>query len=676
MRKAVLATFLIIVLLNIFVTPFKAGAIQVAESFFMKDISGHWGEEDVNNLSYMGIIKGDGDLNARPNDKITRAEFTAFLVRALDSEGYYPRETTYFKDVEKNAWYYNAIAVAKEEGIVVGDDNKYFSPNKNISREEIVLMLVRATQLNDTTNTIDFRDISKDYKYSKELSKALGNGLIKGYNDNMFRPNNMSTRAEALTMISRMLRTVDNPLINRNDRPEIEALIKKYLLNYIAEKNSKNADLSFNISKAVGREKDTISAKDSILRLFKENKINVTVFVEDINISAVEITGDVAVVQTNYRAVYSREFNDGKTRDKSYIVNTKLSLIKRNDGWKIYNTEESLSKEEKINLVWEMVSARTPDMTNVDKIKGLNVVSPTWFDLRFEEGGLNSFEERKLIYAKDSKRIYMVDRGDKAYVNWAHQNGYDVWGLFKNEFDIEVAHKVLNDSEARRKSIEMLLQYSQKYELDGINIDLEKIYYTDRNKLSQYVREMSLVFRELGMVTSVDVTKIEKTSLIWSMCYDRKALGEAVDYVALMAYDQNGSWSEKGGSVAQISWVEGALIGILEQVDNRKLLLGVPFYTRIWEEINNKVVSTRAISMMEAQSLIKANNATVKWDEQSGQYFASYINGARVYKIWLEDARSIGLKSALVNKYDLSGTAAWRRGFETSDIWDVLSLTQ
>ena len=60
------------------------------------------------------------------------------------------------------------------------------------------------------------------------------------------------------------------------------------------------------------------------------------------------------------------------------------------------------------------------------------------------------------------------------------------------------------------------------------------------------------------------------------------------------------------------------------------------------------------------------------WDEKSGQHYAEYKEGKVTYKIWIEDDKSINLKSSLIHKYDLAGAASWRKGFESEDIWAVL----
>lgn len=310
----------------------------------------------------------------------------------------------------------------------------------------------------------------------------------------------------------------------------------------------------------------------------------------------------------------------------------------------------------KINLVWEYVHKKTPDMSGVNKIEGLDVVSPTWFAIVDKKGTI-------------------ANKGDIKYVDWAHQNGYKVWGLISNSFNPDITHAVLNDTEIREKMIQQLLVYAELYQLDGINIDFENVYLKDKDMLTQFVRELVPILKEQGLVVSMDVT-VKSASENWSMFYDRKALAEVVDYIAVMTYDQHWASSPKAGSVAQLNWVEYGLKGVLQEVPAHKLLLGLPFYTREWKEemVNGKKkVTSRAISMEAAQKIIKDKKADVVWDEESGQHYAQYKEGQATYKIWLEDAKSINLKSSLVHKYDLAGVASWRRGFESDDIWEILA---
>lgn len=330
---------------------------------------------------------------------------------------------------------------------------------------------------------------------------------------------------------------------------------------------------------------------------------------------------------------------------KRMIVEELLEQKDRKPAW--------VAPKGKINLAWDMIYSRRNDHSSLGEMKGLDVISPTWFQVKNKDGEL-------------------INRAYSKYVDWAHGEGYQVWALLSNDFtDSEMTSKLLNNTDARDNLIKEILAYASLYKLDGINVDFENLYSTDRDVFTQFVREISPLLREQGLVVSVDVNDIK--------CYDKKALSEPVDYIMYMSYDQHWSTSPVAGSVAQVSWQEKILKRVLEEegVPREKLLLGIPFYTRLWkegtDEAGNRKLTSSALTMKQAKDTIIENNAKVEWDEESGQFYAEYSKDDASYKLWLEDANSINLKSSLAQKYKLAGTCAWSIYFVSDDVWDVLN---
>ncbi|MGG4415189.1 glycosyl hydrolase family 18 protein [Brevibacillus agri] len=313
---------------------------------------------------------------------------------------------------------------------------------------------------------------------------------------------------------------------------------------------------------------------------------------------------------------------------------------------------------EKVNMVWEHVVNKNPNVAQIGALPGVNVVSPTWFELKDAEGTL-------------------LNRADPAYVKWAHKRGYQVWGLVTNGFNPDWTQAVLGSYDKRDKLIAQLIHYAHLYDLDGINIDFENVYYEDKERLVQFVRELTPYLHQQGLTVSIDVT-IKSNAKTWSMFFDRKALAQVVDYMAVMTYDEHWAASPKAGSVASLPWVEAGLQGVLEEVPNEKLLLGVPFYTRLWTEAKQAdgtiKVSSKALSMPRAQEWVQERKLTPVLDEASGQQYVEYRDpkDGNVYKMWLEDVSSMKKRIELVKKYDLAGVASWRRGFEEPEIWPAI----
>jgi spore germination protein YaaH len=312
----------------------------------------------------------------------------------------------------------------------------------------------------------------------------------------------------------------------------------------------------------------------------------------------------------------------------------------------------------KINLTWEQVSTKNPDTAKITAMPELNVLSPTWFSLADGEGNLTNL-------------------ADPAYMKWAQERGYQVWALFSNGFEPKRTTSALSTYDRRLKMTTQLIAFAQMYKLKGINIDFENVVTSDKENLVQFVREMTPLLHEQGLVVSIDVTP-KSNSELWSLFYDRPALAQTVDYMMLMAYDEHWATSPDSGSVGSLPWVEKSLTRLLDEdhIPPSKLVLSVPFYTRLWtEELKDgkTVVTSKALGMESAQTIIKDKKLTPVFNAETGQNYVEYKEGTKLMRIWLEDETSVKARMELVKKYDLAGVASWRRGFETPNIWSAIS---
>ncbi len=305
---------------------------------------------------------------------------------------------------------------------------------------------------------------------------------------------------------------------------------------------------------------------------------------------------------------------------------------------------------EKINLVWEYVNLNTP-LPDEEKNKAIDIISPTWFYIKDSEGNLGN-------------------KADKGYLNQIHKLGYKVWGLVTNSFDANLTHTVLNDEKLSKKVAAQLVFYASLYNLDGLNIDFESVKDEDRDALTNFVSMMRYYTQKQGLTLSIDIL----IPAPWTIEYDKGALSRLVDYIAVMTYDEHWSTCTIAGSVASYGWVEKAVVNSLKDIPSEKLLIGIPLYTRLWTEnvVNGATtVSSKSLSMAQVREIVKDKETQVTWLDKEKQYYVQYNEDGKTYKIWIEDPRSIAYKLGLVEKYDLGGSASWRKGFEDEEVWEI-----
>ncbi len=363
--------------------------------------------------------------------------------------------------------------------------------------------------------------------------------------------------------------------------------------------------------------------------------------------------GSVLNVYAEYESWYKVRTIDGIP---GFIEKKYLKINYTKDLFKVEKPIEENTRDvskEIINLTWDYTNRKVQDTKGIDVIPGINIISPTWFSIMDNKGNI-------------------LDKGNIEYVKKYRELGYEIWPLINNNFDPDLTHELLSKSSTRKKLVMDILNIYKEYGFQGINIDFENVHLKTKDLLTQFLRELYPVFKEAGINVSMDVTGIS-TSENWSLCYDRKRLSEAVDYLILMAYDQHWASSPIAGSVAQYSWVERSILGVLEYIPNNKLVLGVPFYTRLWIEKEGEL-SSQALSMEKANKFILENNIDLVWDDNSLQYYGELEKDNIIYKIWLEDGKSLEKKASLIHKYELAGIASWRKGFETADIWNSIAI--
>lgn len=177
-----------------------------------KDIRGHWAEKEIEDLAEQGIIKGVTEEEFMPDRSISRAEFTALIVRTLGLEKVEYEDA--FDDVKGSDWYADDIQTALANGIISADSQ--FRPLEPISREEIAKVMVEALMHQLNTDQLEKGDVSsftdRDQisAWAQEyVEMALGCGLMQGVSKTEFAPRENATRAQTAVLLWRFLNNLD-----------------------------------------------------------------------------------------------------------------------------------------------------------------------------------------------------------------------------------------------------------------------------------------------------------------------------------------------------------------------------------------------------------------------------------------------------------------------------------
>ncbi|WP_310604418.1 glycosyl hydrolase family 18 protein [Anaerosporobacter sp.] len=311
----------------------------------------------------------------------------------------------------------------------------------------------------------------------------------------------------------------------------------------------------------------------------------------------------------------------------------------------------SILKDYKVNLTFHQVTNQTANgyvLELLGNTKGVTTISPTWFKVSSVEGDVESL-------------------ASETYVGRAHNYGVEVWALvddFTNGIDMK---ELLAYTSRREKLSNELIALAIKYNLDGLNLDFEKIPQAAGADFIQFLREMSVKCRNNSIILSVD----NYVPSAYTSYYDRAEQGVLVDYVVTMAYDEHISSSDGSGSVASIGFVEDAVTNVVKEVPAEKNIIAIPFYTRLWEE-TAEGVTAKAYSMQQAQNILDQNQAEATWDDETKQYYAEYESGGKTYKIWLEEEESLEEKLKVIMNNDVAGIASWKLGLEKSSVWSTI----
>ncbi|MFR4162918.1 MAG: S-layer homology domain-containing protein [Paraclostridium sordellii] len=221
MKKHLISTFALGMILST--------TLSVYADNKVKDIDGHWANKQISKFIENSYANGYEDNTFKPDNQITRAEFVKLVNKYF---GFNDKGVSKFKDINQKDWYYNDVCIAIKAGYINGYEDKTFRPDNPITREEASKIIVSIKKQQD--NTYDKLDTFPDKNLVSNWAKpyiegAIENGYLKGDTLKNLRPTSRITRAESVTLLSRIENNVEiKPVvIEKKDKDVKQVVIDK-----------------------------------------------------------------------------------------------------------------------------------------------------------------------------------------------------------------------------------------------------------------------------------------------------------------------------------------------------------------------------------------------------------------------------------------------------------------
>ncbi len=254
-------------------------------------------------------------------------------------------------------------------------------------------------------------------------------------------------------------------------------------------------------------------------------------------------------------------------------------------------------------------------------------------------------------------------------ITYANSNNIKTLAMVSNNFDGAIAKTLLESATNRQNLINNIITALKVNAYQGVNIDLEGVYYYNRPQLTTFMSELYSTLKPLGyeVTMAVPAKFSDSPTNSWSGAFDLPALAKYTDQMVIMTYDEHYPGGTPG-PIASVGWVENVIKYVSSVVPKEKIILGVPAYGYDWS-----TNGTKAYGIKGAYDLAAANNATVLWDSVSKSPYFNYTDAQGIsHSVWFENSESLGYKLDLVNSYNISGIAIWRLGFEDSSYWAMI----
>ncbi|MFD3158525.1 LysM peptidoglycan-binding domain-containing protein [Haloimpatiens sp. FM7330] len=273
-----------------------------------------------------------------------------------------------------------------------------------------------------------------------------------------------------------------------------------------------------------------------------------------------------------------------------------------------------------------------------------------------------------------------TDQYVKNLVFIAHTNNIKIMPtvhnlLYKNggtELARELVSQMVSTKQNRQTFINSVIALIEKYNFDGVNMDIEDVNIEDSENLTKFYTELGRRLHQKGYYVSAALPSriSDKPFNPFSDPFDYERIGEALDEAVIMLYNEHG-WPGSGpGPVVSIGWMERVINYTVTKIDREKIVAAVSVFGF---DFNLTTGKNNYVTYSKAVDLAKKYNKEIIFDEKTQTPTFSYTDeNGNEHEVWFEDTRSIKAKIKKAYELGIKGVALWRLGMEDPKIWDMI----
>jgi spore germination protein YaaH len=323
----------------------------------------------------------------------------------------------------------------------------------------------------------------------------------------------------------------------------------------------------------------------------------------------------------------------------------------------------------RLNLSYLYFGTPSRYIEQIDRTNNtLNVISPNYFDVL------------------DGGQLDITWKLDQTFIAEMKRRGIRVVPFLSNHWHRQRGIDALTAADSLTSQI---VEAVERYDLDGVHIDIEGVGVAYRDAFTAFVRMMRDKMPAAKEVSVAVAANPNGWRTGWHGFYDYPALAEIADYLMIMSYDESWEGSEPG-PVASFPFFERSLQYARNQgIPSSKIVMGIPFYGRLWQLEGAEQASIRGIGVSNSlvNSLITAYGGQLRYDEArqsasfmftipngQGRYIAGKWCGSGQYILWFENDQSIKYKLRAIARSGIRGAGSWSLYQEATGTWDYFSL--